>query len=118
MVWSGVVVPVAPVEQVLGAPGSVTPSPSASQPVVEGSMPVVTGAVCAVVVEPLESVLAILSPLWRLRLFPVGSALAVPPVVAGYEDCDGTVTVSVGWGGVEVVGAAAAVSTAGVAGAG
>ena len=60
-------VPVVVVEpagvQVVGAPGSVTPSPSASQVLVEGSTPVTTGAVSGVVLVPLESVLAML---WAL----------------------------------------------------
>ena len=79
----------------------------------------VTGPVCGVVVEPLESVFAMLLPRCRLCFAPmIGSVLAVPPVVAESEDSGGTVTVSVGCGGVEAEGVAAWVSTGGAAGAG
>jgi hypothetical protein len=60
--------------QLLGAPGSVTPSPSASQ--VAGSTPVVTGPVCAGV-EGCESLFAT-AFLW-CRCLPVVAA-TVPPV--------------------------------------
>src|SRR4051794_41910342 len=65
-----------------------TPSPSASQ-VLEGSTPVVTGPVCGVVVVPLESVLAMLLPLWRRRLFPRVVLAVGPPVVASSAGCGG-----------------------------
>ena len=84
-VWESVagstgVVVVPPEEQVLGAPGSVTPSPSASHEVVEGSTPVVTGADCWVLLAPLESVLARALALCRLCLG--GVVAPVSPVEA------------------------------------
>jgi hypothetical protein len=76
-----VVVVVPPEEQVLGAPGSATPSPSASHEVVDGSMPVVTGADSEVAV-PLESVLAKALALCRLCLALLDVVVPVPPVEA------------------------------------
>jgi hypothetical protein len=76
-----VVVVVPPEEQVLGAPGSDTPSPSASHEVVAGWTPVVTGPDCGAVV-PLESVLARALDLCRLCLPLVGVVVSVPPVEA------------------------------------
>ena len=79
---TAVVEVVPPEEQVLGAPGSVTPSPSASHEVVDGSTPVVTGPDCSMPLAPLESVLAKVLALCRLCLPLVAVVDPVPPVEA------------------------------------
>ena len=78
---TAVVEVVPPEEQVLGAPGSVTPSPSASHEVVDGSTPVVTGPDCEGAM-PVESVLAKALALCRLCLPLVAVVDPVPPVEA------------------------------------